>query len=93
MSDAGNGSRVQGHNLLLLIKSNTCVSPQGQKTSTRFLISQRPMVYYIGGKFIEKGMNHKPTFEKQTMSLDKLKNSSNKQFNFNLNIVKAFEHK
>ena len=51
------------------------------------------MVYYIGGKFIEKGMNHKPTFEKQTMSLDKLKNSSNKQFNFNLNIVKAFEHK
>lgn len=93
MSDAGNGSRAQGYNLLPLIKSNTCVSPEAQNISTRFLISQRPTVYYIGGKSIENGMNHKPTIEKQSMSLDKLKNSSNKQFNFNLNLVKAFEHK
>lgn len=64
MSDAGNGSRAQGYNLLSLIKSNTCVSPEAQKISTRFLISQRPMVYYIGGKLIENGMNPKPTIEK-----------------------------
>lgn len=64
MSDAGSGSRAQGDNLLSLIKSNTCVSPEAQKISTRFLISQRPMVYYIGGKFIENGMNPKPTIEK-----------------------------
>lgn len=36
------------------------------------------MVYYIGGKFIENGMNHKPTIEKQSMILDKLKNSGRK---------------
>ena len=64
MSDAGNGSRAQGYNLLSLIKSNTCVSPEAQKISTRFLISQRPMVYYIEGKFLENGMNPKPTIEK-----------------------------
>ena len=51
------------------------------------------MVYYIGVKFIENGMNHKPTIEKQSTSYDKLKNSSNKPFNFNLNLVKAFEHR
>ena len=78
MSDAGNGSRAQGYNLLPLIKSNTCVSPEAQKINTRFLISQRSMVYYIGGKFIENGMNHKPTIEKQSMCLGKLKNSGRK---------------